>query len=77
MSDVDRRRYKHDHEGMVQDNKYGEWYHESAVRELVWVVVQSHFNSEGVANCAYVPGPCAICDLLSHYKDLWVEVGDD
>jgi len=51
MSDVDRRLYAHDHDGMVQDDKYGEWYHESAVRELV----------EALAKCKRLHYYCDDC----------------
>ncbi len=48
----------------------GDYYHESAVRELVAGVTSIHTTQDGVSVCAYIPGPCPICELLAHYKDL-------
>ncbi len=64
MSDIDRRRHFPGHEGM-EPWVGGEWYHDSAVRELVEALREEH-------GAAVAPnhGPCEVCELLTHYKDL-------
>ena len=72
----DRRRYRYEREELyrVEDDAEADWgtyyYHESAVRELVEALAAGHTTQEGVSVCAYIPEPCPICAILTHYEEL-------
>ena len=70
----DRRRYDLIDDGFdsfsIGPYTRGRWYHESAVRELVEALAAGHTTQEGVSVCAYIPEPCPICAILTHYEEL-------
>lgn len=70
MSDIDRRRYNapvgYDCMADMEEDPNGEWFHESAVRELVGALKEAHLFQ----TTAPLKSVCASCDLLTHYRDL-------